>query len=282
MHGFEIDELVARLASWKGGALWFTERIVTEGSPSFAQQSFKLTRAAWEGEFVHVQGRWGHDLSLRASTISAIEMDDRRVRVTERLGPGVDRVSQFALVALKNESRTNIGDAAHVTVSDSASVPSVGGVTGLCLTLDRRPFLFGPAPAVSRTLPKALRSWSDRPIVFWIGATVREQLAFWRACELIVSAKLKPTAWFCGPSHDELKLDSQIGLGVLAPEHLALMFGRAHPLPAQAIQFLASRWRAVLSGERPANRFGAGLHHTAGRCAFPLTSTRPSRGGAAE
>lgn len=245
----DIDQLVARLASWKGGALWFTERVVIGEASSFAQQGFKLTRAAWEGKFISVQARWGHDLTLFASKITQVEMDDRAVSATERLAPGVERVSRFSLLALRDDARTNIGDAAHVIFHPHASLLHIGATTALSVTLEGDTVVApAAAPTISRSLTAAVRSWADRPIVFWVGASARERLALWRACDLIVTAKLKPIAWFCGPSGDP---DAEMSLGVLPPDQLAHLHEQAHPLSPKAIRFFASQWRSVVRGHRP-------------------------------
>lgn len=233
----------ARLASWKGSLVWFTERLKAGGETSFAQQSFRLNpRGVRAAGGVHVQARWGHDLMLRASAITKLEFGDGTLSATEKLGDGVTRISRFTLVALKNEQRTGPADAAHVILNDGIGIPA----------LSPKQELVVPAfsPETLATLPKAV---SDRPVIFWVGSTLREQAAFWRACDAIVRDKIELNAWFCGPSRND-----DPSLGVAQPEELASFFGHAFPMSQKAIEFFASRARAVSAGKPITARAFAG------------------------
>lgn len=170
-----VEEFVARLVAWRGGQIWFTERLRAGTERGFAQQTFKLARAA---QGVHVQGRSGHDLSLIESAIIHIEVSDRALSVTERLGPGVERVSVFQLLALRDEPKTSIGDATHLQFDDGYSLAPVGAATVACFPTD---FIRASANLgrEGRRLLKVVRAARGKPVVLWAGAMLREQLALW-------------------------------------------------------------------------------------------------------
>lgn len=123
----DVEKLLAHLANWRGGQVWFTERLKVRSEVCFAQQTFKLARADGGSTRVHLTAHWGHDLSLLNEAITRVELGERSVTVTEKFARGVSRTSSFRLLALPDESRTSIGTAAHVWFSNTGSIRSLGG-----------------------------------------------------------------------------------------------------------------------------------------------------------
>ncbi len=266
----DIDSLVTHLATWRGGQVWFTERLKVRSEVCFAQQTFKLARADKGPTRVHLMAHWGHDLSLLNEAITRVELSERSVTVTEQFARGVSRTSSFRLLALPDESRTSIGTAAHVWFSNTGSIRGLGGTEAVWFldnfavgasAIDSRQHArlrrdverteSEPIPATRSELVTALRKWRARPIVFWVGPTLREQLAFWWACDVAASTKLKLNAWFAAPSRSKLGGSARFGLQVVLDEHLADMLGEAHRLTARDIQFFSSKWRAFCRGRVP-------------------------------
>jgi|GEM_PF-3831522 hypothetical protein len=275
-------QLVAALSAWRGGHIWFTERLSTGGQTSFAQQSFRLLRAD-PGDVLRVTGRWGHDLSLLPRAITHIKLEPRAIEVTERLSARVSRASTFRLLALQDPARTSISDAGHVWFSDTNDLQALGATeTAFCLdnylrgrsSLDAREHArlrraverttHDPKPDSRSDLVKALRRWRKRPVVFWVGATLREQVAFWCACHVLTSTGLTLNAWFAGPSRAELDPDPRFGLQVTPLERIAGFLGEATPLSARAIDHFASRWDSFCRGRRPVDAQVAGWPRSRG------------------
>lgn len=267
-----VEKFLDHLSRWRGGQLWFTERLKVRSEVCFAQQTFKLARADGGSTRVHLTAHWGHDLSLLNEAITSVELAARSATVTERFAPGVSRTSTFRLLALPDDSRTGIGDAAHVWFSNTGSIRGLGGTEAAWFidnfavgasSLDARLHArlrrqleraeTDPMPATSSELVKALKKWRSRPIVFWVGPTLREQLAFWWACHVAASTKLKLNAWFAGPRRSELAGSVRSGLEVALDEALASMLGDAHPLSRRDIDLFASKWRAFCRGRVASN-----------------------------
>lgn len=266
-----VEEFVARLAAWRGGQIWFTERLRAGTERGFAQQAFKLAArypVQRSPHGVHVHGHWGHDLTLLESAIRRIEVSDRALSVTERFGPGVERVSLFRLLALRDESKTSIRDVGHVGFSPSTNVAVVGGVPLACVADN---FVHGASSADERTHLRLRRASSDEvvtrrkvfvkalrehrgPVVFWVGATLREQLGFWWACHAIAANNLKLDAWLAAPEQELVAEDPQVGMGVLPPEDAARLFAAAHPLSKNSLDAFAARWTSFCAGQPPAMR----------------------------
>lgn len=268
----DVEKLAAHLANWRGGEVWFTERLKVRSGVCFAQQTFKLARTDRGSTRVHLTAHWGHDLSLLNEAITRVELGKRSVMVTEQFARGVSRTSSFRLLALPDESRTSIGAAAHIWFSDTGSIRSLGGTEAVWFldnfaigasSIDSRQHArlrrnvertaSEPIPATRSELVTALRKWRVRPIVFWVGPTLREQLAFWWACDVAASTKLKLNAWFAAPTRSRLGGSARFGLQVVLDEHLADMLGEAHRLTARDIQFFASKWSAFCRGRVPSS-----------------------------
>lgn len=266
-----VEAFVARLAAWSGGQIWFTERLRAGTERGFAQQTFKLSArhpVQRSPHRIHVHGQWGHDLSLLAPAIRRVEVSDRALRVTERLGPGVERVSLFQLLALRDEAKTGIRDVGHVWFTPSTNVAVVGGVPLACVADN---FVHGASSSKERMHLRLRRASSDEvvtrrrvflkalrehrgPIVFWVGASLREQLGFWWACHAIAASNLKLDAWLAGPENELVAEDPLVGLSVLPPEDAARLFCAAHPLSKNSLDAFAARWTNFCAGQPPAMR----------------------------
>lgn len=190
--------------------------------------------------------------------------------MTERLSSKVSRKSTFTLLALNDKSGTSIGDAAHVWLSDSGSIRSLGG-KDIAFALDnlmRGPSSLqsrehdrlraqtqrsehDPIPVSSTAFARTIRRWGARPVLFWVGPTLREQLSFWWACHVIVSNRLHVNAWFTGPTDSEVDPDPRAGLQIAPLDDLARLYGEARVLSMPTIRTFAARWAAFCRGKRP-------------------------------